>query len=66
MTISYQHKFTGVEFVPSQYDGKYRIMLEISSEQDFRQFAKIAHSARMTPIGTTQKNMISFAELDEK
>lgn len=60
-----RNRTSGVEYRPSTYSGgKLRIMIEVSSEEDFRMFAKIAHSARLTKIGETTKNMVDLDGLD--
>lgn len=66
MKIRYRNKSDGTEFEPSEYEGgKYRVMLEVDSIEDFRMLAKIAHSARLTKVGEIAKNMQSFTDLEE-
>jgi hypothetical protein len=65
VSLRYKDRASGDLYVPSEYDGKYRVMLEVDSIEDFRMFAKIAHSARLTKVGKSEKNMQSFENLEE-
>jgi hypothetical protein len=64
VTLRYKHT-NGTEYEVKEFDNGFHLVIPIKSEADFRHFAKIAHAARMVPVGGNQANVISFENLEE-
>lgn len=65
MTLQHRSFTTGGLCEPKKYTGGNNVVLELASQEDPKKFSRIADGARLTKVGTTQDNVLSFSKIEE-